>query len=360
MDLWGNEDQKFNGSMLVLARESRGVSQKDLAAHLACQPSRLSMIEMGVRPVSDDLLTRIAEALHYPREFFFQRSGLAGVGISEVFHRKRARVPKAILTKIYAQIEVRFLHLDALLKSVEVECRVPQIDIEDFKGQVEEVARAVRAKLNISRGPIENLTEVLEDAGVVVIPFDFGTREVDAISRWLAPLSPVMFVNTESPTDRVRHSLAHELGHLVMHDLPTPDMENEADAFAAEFLMPERDIRHELQRIDLARLAILKRYWRVSMASLLFRAKTLGTISANQARYLWTQMSQAGYRLHEPVELDPQSEVPQLLYELVEVHMHDLGYDEKDLRQVLKLEPDEFQATYLPVPQRGQPTLRLL
>ena len=46
-------------------------------------------------------------------------------------------------------------------------------------------------------------------------------------------------------------------------------------------------------------LAVLKKYWRVSMASILVRAKSLGTITANQARYLWTQMSRAGYRLRD-------------------------------------------------------------
>jgi Zn-dependent peptidase ImmA (M78 family)/transcriptional regulator with XRE-family HTH domain len=357
MDLWGNQESQFNGRMLVLARESRGMTQKQLADVLRVPQSRISMIEMELRPVPIDLLDQLAEVLHYPREFFFQRSNLAGVGVSEVFHRKRAHVAKSVLAQIYAQIEIRFLHLDALLKSVDIECKIPRLDIQEFRGNAEEVARVVRSKLEVPRGPISNLTELLEDAGVLVISFDFGTREVDAISRWLPSLSPVMFVNTESPTDRVRHSLAHELGHLVIHDLPTPEMEEEADAFASEFLMPERDIRHELHHIDLARLALLKKYWRVSMASLLFRAKTLGTITPNQARYLWTQMSRAGYRLREPLELDARSEVPHLLYELVEVHLRELGYTREDLRKVLKLEPDEMLAAYFQQPRPDRPSL---
>lgn len=360
MDLWGNQEGKFNGRMLVLARESRGMTQKQLSEALGVPQSRISMIEMELRPVPDELMDQLVNSLHYPREFFFQRSSLAGVGITEVFHRKRAHVAKPVLAQIYAQIEIRFLHLDALLKSVDIECKVPHFDVQNFQGNAEEVARAVRSMLEVPRGPVDNLTELLEDAGIIVIPFDFGTKEVDAISRWLAPLSPVMFVNTESPTDRVRYSLAHELGHLVMHDLPTPEMENEADTFAAEFLMPERDIRHELQQVDLARLAVLKRYWRVSMASILFRAKTLGAITANQARYLWTQMSQAGYRLREPIELDADSEVPHLLYELVDVHVRELGYTTEDLYRILNLELDELSAEYFQPPRTGRPSLRVL
>jgi len=350
MDLWSNQEAKFNGRMLVLARESRGISQKQLADALGVPQSRISMIEMELRPVPNELLDQFCERLHYPREFFFQHSSLAGVGIAEVFHRKRARVSRPVLAQIYAQIEIRFLHLDVLLRSVDIECSVPHLDIQDFQGYADEAARVVRTKLGLPRGPIANLTEVLEDAGIIVIPFDFGTREVDAISRWVTTLSPVVFVNTESPTDRLRFSLAHELGHLVMHDLPTPEMEEEADAFAEEFLMPERDIRHELQDLDLARLAILKKYWRVSMAALLVRARTLETITANQARYLWQKMSQAGYRLREPVELDAATEVPSLLRELVQVYLRDLGYTTDDLGRVVKLFPDELKDTYLRVP----------
>lgn len=360
MDLWGNEEAKFNGKMLVLAREARRMTQKHLSDALGVPQSRISMIEMELRPVPEELLDQLVERLHYPRAFFFQRSSLAGVGITEVFHRKRAHVAKPVLAQIYAQIEIRFLHLDALLKSVDIECKIPHLDIQDFKGQSEEVARVVRSKLEVPRGPINDLTELLEDAGVIVIPFDFGTRDIDAISRWLPPLSPVMFVNAESPKDRVRHSLAHELGHLVMHDLPTPEMEDEANTFASAFLMPERDIRHELHHLDLARLAVLKKYWRVSMASLLFRAKALGTITPNQARYLWVQMSQAGYRLREPVELDVDGEIPHLLHELIAVHLHELGYTTEDLHQILKLEPDEMVAEYLQSPRQAGPVLYLV
>ena len=72
----------------------------------------------------------------------------------------------------------------------------------------------------------------------------------------------------------VHHTLAHELGHLVMHRFPSPDMENEAHAFASAFLMPAGDIRPYLQsrRIDLQLLASLKPEWRVSMQSIIMRA----------------------------------------------------------------------------------------
>jgi Zn-dependent peptidase ImmA (M78 family) len=84
--------------------------------------------------------------------------------------------------------------------------------------------------------------------------------------------------NVEQPADRMRFTLAHELGHLVMHhDQPTQSMEQEANEFASAFLMPARDIRpHFARRVDLRLFAELKPVWRVSMASLLMRARSLG------------------------------------------------------------------------------------
>lgn len=37
-------------------------------------------------------------------------------------------------------------------------------------------------------------------------------------------------------------TLAHELGHLIMHKTPSAEMEKEAYDFAGAFLMPRRDI----------------------------------------------------------------------------------------------------------------------
>ncbi len=59
-------------------------------------------------------------------------------------------------------------------------------------------------------------------------------------------MPPLFFINVTIPADRVRFSLAHEIGHIVVHQLPTDDMEREADRFAAEFLMPESAVRPDL------------------------------------------------------------------------------------------------------------------
>ena len=76
-----------------------------------------------------------------------------------------------------------------------------------------------------------------------------------------------------------------------MHRIPTPTMEEEADRFAAEFLMPASDIKSDLKEMTIEKAAYLKPFWRASMQSLIYRAKTLKVITAGQENYLNRQMS---------------------------------------------------------------------
>ena len=339
--------QAVNPFMVQVGRESRGLSQKELADIMRVTQGRISKIESGLLPIPEDLLDALSVALDYPPNFFLQEGSIMGIGIAEVFHRKRADVPKKLLDKIHAQMEIRRRHVDRLLRSTEFPVRVPRLDLDEYGGSPEEIARLVRATWHLPRGPIANLTETLEQAGVVVVLFDFETSRVDAISRWVPGLPPLLFVNQLAPTDRRRFSLAHELGHLVMHALPTPEIEPQANRFAAEFLMPERDIRPDLRDVTLAKVARLKPHWKVAMQALLKRAEDLGTITVTRARSLWSQMTQLGYRTREPSEYDLPAEEPRLLRELIQMHIHDLGYSADELRELLALNEVELWASYL-------------
>lgn len=335
-----------NPYMIIVGRESRGLSQKMLADALGVSQGRVSKVESGLLAVPDDLLDALARVLNYPSGFFLQAGAPKGVGIAEIFHRKRQDVPKKVLDKVYARMEIRYRHIENLLRATDIPVNVPHLDIDEF-GTVADIARLVRATWHLPRGPIQDLTTILENAGVVVVPFDFETPKIDAISRWLPGLPPLIFVNETSPKDRLRFNLGHELGHLVMHTLPNPEIEDQANQFAAEFLLPERDIRNDLGDLTMAKLAVLKRYWNASMSALLKRADDLGTISAGRARALWAQMARAGYKLREPVDLDVPGEQPTLVRELVETHLRDLGYDHHDLHDLLCLGDEELWLYYL-------------
>ncbi len=77
--------------------------------------------------------------------------------------------------------------------------------------------------------------------------------------------------------------------------------------------MPANEIRHSLRKLNLAKLALLKREWRVSMAALIERAYRLGTITEWQRRSLIIQLRSTTSSAREPVETEIAIEQPSLL-----------------------------------------------
>jgi hypothetical protein len=100
----------------------------------------------------------------------------------------------------------------------------------------------------VPSGPISNMVSLLEAVGVIVVNRTLFTDAQDAVSTWprdgLGP--PLMLVNLGLAPDRERFTMAHELGHLIMHALPEDDQETQADRFASEFLAPADEIAPQL------------------------------------------------------------------------------------------------------------------
>lgn len=342
------ETLRPNPEMIALARKSRGLTRADLAAKLQISAALMSRIENGVRAATTAVIEALCSILHYPVDFFFQPDAVYGFGTSELFHRKRQDVGIRLLDRIHARINIQRMHFARLLQDVEIaECKFRQYSSTEFPDGPADVARVVRALWAVPTGPIVNMTRIIESAGGVVIPFDFGTRSIDAISQWPPGLPPLFFVNSEAPTDRLRLTLAHEIGHVTLHmDDPHEDMERDANHFAAEFLMPEAEIKPYFHSLTLPKLATLKTHWRVSMAALLKRAGDLDQIGTRQARSLWTQLSSAGFRTREPAELDLPPERPSLFMELFEVYRGEFGYSTYEMSQALHMFEDEVELLY--------------
>ncbi len=341
-------ERQANHRMVILARESRGMTQSELAERMGVSQANLSKIESGLLAISPQMLAALSRALRYPESFFFQSNELFGVEKSILYHRKRESLLIGQQRKIHATVNILRIHIEKLLRSADIAPaqKFPKLDIEEFHGRADEVARAVRAGWVLSRGPVENVTRAIESAGGIVVECDFGTRLIDAISQWVSGTPPLFFVNKEVPGDRLRFSLAHELGHVVMHRTVSEESEDEADLFAASFLMPAADIRDALVDVTIPKLAVLKPYWKVSMGALLKRAGDLDTIGSQQRRYLWMRFSKAGYRLREPEEIDIPVEQPKLIHQILDMHTDKLGYTYSDLGNLLHCYEDEVAMLY--------------
>jgi len=345
----------FNPEMLILARESRGLTQKGLAENIPpIQQGTVSKLEAGLYTPSEELLGRLAEALDYPPEFFQLSDRVYGFNSAVFFHRKQQSMPDRVLRRLHAFMNLSRIRVSRLLRASELSVKAgfQRIETADYRGGAEEIAQIVRATWQVPMGPLRNVTEAIENAGGVVVRMDFGTRKADAISEWIPGYPPIFLVNSDAgiPGDRLRLTLAHEIAHVIMHRLPNPKMEEEANAFAAELLMPRKQIKASLYGLTIAKLVQLKRIWKVSMAALIHRAHDLGTITDAQRKYLYITMSKKGYRLQEPAGEDVPVERPALLGTLTRMHLDQLGYSFNELKNLLLFRGEaDMRSVYLGV-----------
>ncbi len=334
----------MNPQMLTLLRESRGYSGAQLAKLAGIPQPTLSKMENGLATVDDVRLQQLADALDYPVEAFSWTDSIFGFGSAAFYHRKQQALPQTTLRKIQAQVNLTRMRLNKLLRAIEIDTQyvVPSLDVEEY-GSPSEVARAVRALWRMPMGPVRDVATALELAGIIVVRSNLESPKIAAISLDNVGSYPALIImNTGLPADRERFTLAHELGHLVMHSVlvTTDEAEREADAFAAEFLMPAAEIRTELKGITLARAAQLKVVWRVAISALVRRARDLGVIDDSRYKSLMVSMSQKGWRKAEPVEV--QHDHPTVMSALIRVHLAEHGYTFDELAQVVALNPDEF------------------
>ena len=331
-----------NGEMLILARDFRQKTQKDLAKESGISQSTIAKVEGGLQStLSEDSLNEVVKALGFPSSFFEQKEELLSFGSSSYFYRKRTAITAQDRKEIHSIVNLARIAIKKFMGMIDVVATrtMPRFDLDEFGRDPKRVAQAVRGAWTLPDGPIRNLTGIMESAGIVIVPCDFRSRAFDATSLRLGGYPPMVFINDNLPGDRWRFTLAHELAHLVMHEVPSDTMEKEADAFAAELLCPEAQIRPHLARISkwtIAELAPLKQFWQVSLHSLIYRAKELQIISAEFARALYIRFAPVLQKEPLPLERETQTSFSKI----VSAIRDSLGYGDAGIAKLMNWPED--------------------
>lgn len=312
------------GERIRQAREIRGWTQEQLASETKRHKSLIAQVEAGFRWPSDDIIEAVAFATKLPLAFFNDEPH-AEFPISEVlFRAPRSIKRRDILDAVRYAEHVFSIQTKIATKLKEIPCRVPEINAHPA-----EAARLTKESLGLQiDAPMTALLRPLERAGVsfiVISQLKTGDGFSVCVTSPTGRLCPVIAyaINGES-ADRTRLSIAHELGHLVMHRSflrkPHPEVEEEAFSFAAEWLMPEVAMRRDIREpVTLTSLAKLKPTWGVSIASLVRRAFDLKLITQRQYHYLFHQLGGLGWKTREPESLDVPLEKPRLLRKMAEL-----------------------------------------
>lgn len=342
------DSTNYNFAMIGLARELRGWTQKQLAEAIGINQATISKYEIGSVCPTPDHIELIAEALSFSEEFFKQPDPVYALGSSLIFHRKRVKIPMRTQKHIQAEVNLRNMQISRLLRAVaEFDHKFPVIPPEAKGDNPERVAREVRQLWGIPSGPIADLTRIVENVGGIVVHVDFGTHLIDGAHLWITGMPPVFFMNKSVPGERYRFSLAHEIGHAIMHHSSALDaVENEANLFASEILMPRSEIRSDLHSLSLESAARLKKVWKVSMQAIIMRAASMKSISESKKRRLFTAIGAKGYRVNEPWPIP--LERPETYSRLIDFHLRNLGISQDELYHHIMFTSKYEEMKYVP------------
>lgn len=317
------------------AREELGYTQKYLADISNVSRTTISQIEHNlIDTPSESIVFSIACALKKPYEYFYLPMDDSYSRTSEISFRsyksqsstdnKKAKVKlkrtSDMISYLYRYINGRSLDL-------------APIGYDDFESKslsladIEGIAFSVRQRWNMTQGPVIGLTTILENHGIICCAAELPekTNSINYSVRFESypNETSIILYNNKLTYFRQRFSLAHELGHIVLHHYWTKEdyekygdiAEKQADEFASAFLLPMESFGQSLigKHVNTTTALALKGKWKVSISAIFRRMFDTGIISNTQYKYLNVEISKRGWRKIEPGDTTTPTEEPYYL-----------------------------------------------
>lgn len=174
--------------------------------------------------------------------------------------------------------------------------------MNDLYNKAKNRANDVRNRLGLGDEPISNIFKILENEGIFLFKRPIQSNISAIFLR--SQKDHLVILNTNKTLGHQIFSCAHELSHflydqhimggvcIVNKTARDIEIEQLADYFASNFLMPEDGIlKHIIRRtggirkIDTSDIIFLQQYYNVSLAAMLFRLFTLGHLTQEKYEY---------------------------------------------------------------------------
>jgi len=361
-DLPGSSDGqgRFEPARLTQARVRQSLSKTELAAAVGVSAAAIGQYEAGVNSPRADVVERMATTLKVRPGFFSVGRPLARIDTvhahfrslrsARVGDRQRALATATLVWELTFALE-RYVKLP--------EADLPKLPQGTSPG---EAAVALRRHWGLPDGPVRHLVATAESRGIVVVVRPLG--EIDAVDAFSSVIvdRPIVVTTPRRSENVFRHrfSIAHEIGHLLLHaesGEQSTAIEREADEFAAAFLTPAASMDAVLpQRLDLAVLDRLGRRWGVSPHSLIRRMVERGRTTDSSARRAYQRLAMVDDPSADPTSAYP-GEMPTLLRKAAELAAEQ-GATVPALAEILRLAPAQVRDLLSEPDQR--PVLRLV
>jgi Zn-dependent peptidase ImmA (M78 family)/DNA-binding XRE family transcriptional regulator len=346
--------KNFNPARLIQARNWRDYTLDYLAGKLDITKASISLYEKGARTPDKFIQVRLADALNFPISFFYTET--PDLSFYPISYRSKANTKKigkikADLLKQYAFEMITFLEeyitfKDSTIKPLDVDC----LNLSDK--QIEKISLDIRKSYGADLSPISELMTFLENRGVFIFLFPSSITDVDGFSCVINS-RPYIFINSDFSWDKIRFTLVHELGHILLHSAFDENekkskskeigqmLEKQAHYFASAFLIPEASFENEFLSTNRNFLLKMKQKWGMSMAAIIYRACQLDLISDSQKESYYVQASKNQERKIEPGNELRDKEHPFIVKLALEGILKKNDIDKNYIRMKLSF-PDEI------------------
>lgn len=323
-----NKNLKIIPEKLKEARLARGYTVTALAEKIGISKQTISKYELGQSSPSSETMIKYCNFLNFDINFFMFNNEDSNNNYGTIFFRSL----KSAESQVREEIKIRIKWTNYIYKYINEFIEFPKLNLPDFEEKslenldlykIEDIANKLREYWNIGKGPINNLSVLLEQNGIILCNSNINNIKVDACSEVINDTA-IFFIRTNDISAcRLRFDLAHELGHLILHSEITKEelenkeildrIEKEANMFASAFLLPREEFSNEVLALSLDHFVNLKSRWKVSIAAMIYRCKELGIFSDSQVLYLRKQISLKKWRTIEPLDDVIAIEKPKLL-----------------------------------------------
>lgn len=309
-------EEKFNRDRLRKALDIRCMTLSDLAKEVGVSRQTISdYINNDDASVDLVKIKRISEVLNFPFNFFYEQDSY--IKSDAAYFRSQLTTKKLYRSAQKCKLELIARIYNFIKEYVEF----PALNIPDCRGlSPEEAALKLREEWKLGLNPIENIIPLVEQNGLIVVCYDTETDAIDAFSqRFILDDGSKVFVigysSNKKSASRIHFDIAHELGHICLHDWYCKDelekeefkeKEKEANRFASALLLPEKPFGDDAikAKVGIRDYSRLKKKWKTSIAAILMRANSLRIITNDEYKNMIIKMQKLGIRKQEPLDND--------------------------------------------------------
>lgn len=286
------------GTRIEKARKLRGFSLRKLADSTGLSHTQISYIEKGQRSLNGPTLLSIAKALDLPVDYFVREETFRS---REVSYRKIKALTEKKQSMIWQMIELQvenYLEIEDIL-AIRLDFTSEYLsDIESMESEdIDDIACRVRDHFVLGCSPIASASALLEEMGIIVVGIK-GVKGFDGVSLLVDDHIPVIAYNTEiGQAERVRMTLLHELGHLLLNDKlrakSEKEIENICTSFASHLLLPDQILKSyfggRVKSLSMTDLIELQSTYGISIDAIIYRLKALLFISESKYKSYWVK-----------------------------------------------------------------------